>query len=134
MVRWMSGTQKKMKKLLKIGKCIMYNIFDVIRVSFPFTDMARSKTRPALVISSYDFFGEKSGHSVAAMITSATNSSFPLDTLVKEYKEAGLPKPCSVRMKLFTIDNRLVIEKVGQLSKNDRQKVKLSLKKLLELS
>lgn len=104
--------------------------FDVVSVPFPFTDKAQSKKRPALVLSQVDF-GLQSGHSVLAMITSAKNSSWPLDVPISDLAAAGLPSPSIVRMKLFTLDHRFILKTLGTLNKKDQKQVKLALEKLL---
>ncbi len=92
--------------------------FDVVKVPFPFTDKQVTKTRPALVISGKDF-NVSVGQSVMAMITSAKSSTWLFDTDITDLTAAGLPVPCFIRMKLFTIDNQLVINKLGRLSQRD---------------
>lgn len=112
---------------------LTYDIYDVVRVPFPYTDITYSKTRPALVLSSYETFGRESGHSVLAMITTAKHSDFPLDVPIQHSKKAGLPVACKIRMKLVTLDERLIIEKVGSLHKEDRQAVTGALQQLIPL-
>lgn len=108
-----------------------FNTFDVVRVPFPFTDKKASKHRPALVISDAKAFNVPSGHAVMAMITSADNPSWPLDTPVENLASAGLPSASVIRCKIFTLDVRLVSGVVGTLAKQDRQKVKTVLSALL---
>ncbi len=67
------------------------------------------------------------------MITSAKNPDWPLDVKIGSIKKAGLPAPSMVRMKLFTLDSRLILKKIGGLSAKDQKAVKTSLKKLLAL-
>lgn len=93
--------------------------FSVVTVPFPFSDRSKTKRRPALVISSNRTFNNVIGHSVMAMITSSKNSPWPLDIEVKKLSEAGLPSPSVVRMKLFTIDHRLIQSVLGRLSRED---------------
>ena len=109
-----------------------YEPFDVVVVPFPFTDSAQTKRRPALVLSQHTNFGNKIGHSVLAMITSQKNAPWPLDCEIKNKKQSGLPAPSVVRMKLFTLDNRFIIRKIGQLSDSDQNKVKQSLSQLFD--
>ena len=90
-----------------------YDAFDVVVVPFPFTDRNASKRRPALVLSKQRAFGAPSGHSVLAMITSAKNEAWPLDTPIAKGADAGLEAPSIVRMKLFTLDHRLTARKIG---------------------
>lgn len=106
-----------------------YRPFDVVVVPFPFTDQKQAKRRPALVLSSLEF-GKKISHSVMAMITSAQNAPWPLDVRVGHLKEAGLPAPSVVRMKLFTLDHRLILEQVGTLSEADKKAVSRNIKQL----
>lgn len=110
-----------------------YDAFDVVTVPFPFTDSARAKRRPALVLSASRTFGDVIGHSVLAMITSARNTPWPLDTTIGNLKSAGLPAPSVVRLKLFTLDHRLIIAKIGNLSKRDREAIRRSLAALLDI-
>lgn len=110
---------------------VNYEAYDVVTVPFPFTDSAHKKRRPALVLSTSKAFSNASGHSVMAMITSAGNAPWPLDTPIADLAVAGLPAPSVVRMKLFTLDHRFVIARIGALSGRDRKAVKLALKNLL---
>ena len=105
--------------------------YDVMVVPFPFTDRRASKRRPALALSS-EAFSADVGHTVLAMITSVDNPPWPLDVVINS-AEAGLPSPSKVRMKLFTLDNRLVVLKAGTLSTIDRRAVASVVRKLLAL-
>jgi mRNA interferase MazF len=103
--------------------------YDVVVVPFPFTDRRTSKRRPALALSS-EQFSVQSGHTVLAMITSAKNPPWPMDVAI-DATHAGLQAPSKVRMKLFTLDNRLILRKVGSLSPADRPVIAAAVKKLL---
>jgi mRNA interferase MazF len=103
--------------------------FDVVVVPFPFTERRASKRRPALALSS-ESFSDESGHTVLAMITSASNAPWPLDVAI-DAAEAGLSASSKVRMKLFTLDNRLILHKAGSLSRTDQHAVSAVVEKLL---
>ena len=109
-----------------------YPTFSLVRVPFPFTDRTTMKRRPALVISA-PHFQSNSGHVVLAMVTSATKSSWPLDWTIQELEGTGLPKPCVVRLKLFSLDERLILNGLGALAKSDRIGVAECLRQLLPL-
>jgi mRNA interferase MazF len=111
---------------------MIYDHFDVVVVPFPFTDSAQTQKRPALVLSEASHFGNKIGHSVLAMITSRKNAPWPLDCEIMNKKESGLNAPSVVRMKLFTLDNRFIIRKIGRLSDNDQKTVKQSLSQIFD--
>lgn len=105
--------------------------FDVVVVPFPFTDSSTSKRRPALVLSDASALGDVIEHSVMAMITSARNSPWPLDAEIMDLDAAGLSYPSVVRMKLFTLDHRLVLRRAGKLAAGDAASVGDSLDTLL---
>ncbi len=67
------------------------------------------------------------------MITSASNSDWALDVNIQDLDNAGLPAASVVRMKLFTLDDKLVIRKVGALAKQDYSAVSTALRQLLNM-
>lgn len=107
-----------------------YNRYDIVKVPFPFTDRQSNKTRPALVLSDDKMFNSSIGHSVMAMITSAKHSDWPLDTQIENLMAAGLPAPSIIRLKLFTLDHRLILGKLGQLASTDQTLVEQHLRSL----
>lgn len=111
----------------------IYDAFDVVVVPFPFTDRTATKRRPALVLSRWISFGAGIEHSVMAMITSAAHVPWPLDAPIRDPTKAGLTAESLIRMKLFTLDHRLIIRKLGALSAEDREAVLSSLGKLFGL-
>lgn len=93
--------------------------WDVVVVPFPFTDRAGDKRRPALVLSRRAF--NDKGHTVLAMITSAAHDPWPGDVELADLAAAGLRTACLVRLKLFTLDNRLLVKRIGQIAERDRK-------------
>jgi len=104
--------------------------FDLVRVPFPFSDRAASKMRPALVLSRPAFHG-RSGHLLLAMVTSSAQAPWPLDWEILDLQGAGLKRPALVRMKLFTLDGRLLREHLGSLGEPDRLGVTRHLRELI---
>jgi mRNA interferase MazF len=109
---------------------VTFNAFDVVVVPFPFTDKATTKRRPALILSDAQAFNRQVGQAVMAMITSAKNSDWPLDIEIGDLDCAGLPSASIIRMKLFTLDEKLIIRKAGQLAGPDQAKVIETLRQL----
>ena len=107
-----------------------YERFDVVVVPFPFTDRRSSKRRPAVVLSDAAF-GKANGNSVMAMVTSAKHSRWSLDLAIGDLAAAGLPSASTVRMKLFTLDHRLVLRKSGRLASRDQGALAKNLRALL---
>ena len=104
--------------------------YGVVVVPFPFTDRKASKRRPALVLSS-EAFNQDVRHVVLAMITSAEQSAWMGDYEIKDLTAAGLPAACVVRLRLFTLDNRLILRSSGRLSPADQKRLRLAWKPLL---
>ncbi|MGH8248418.1 MAG: type II toxin-antitoxin system PemK/MazF family toxin [Gammaproteobacteria bacterium] len=109
-------------------RSVTCDAWDVVAVPFPFTDRLAQKRRPALIISPKNF--NRYGHSLMAMITSS-GQPWPGDSPLRDLNSAGLSSACVVRLKLFTLDNRLIIRQIGRLSANDRSKVAAALKLVL---
>ncbi len=103
--------------------------FDVVVVPFPFTDRETERRRPALVVSSPDF-NAAHDQMVLAMITS-TGGDWPSDVAILDWCEAGLSVPCKVRLKLFTLDDALILRRTGALSERDAEAVRGSLVRFL---
>lgn len=81
---------------------------DVVVVPFPFTDSPQAKRRPAVVLSRLGF-DRDADHSLLAQITKAKKSARPGDVPL-DHQRATLPEQSMVRMKLFTIYNRVILK------------------------
>ena len=110
---------------------MVYKPFEIVVVPFPFTDRKADKRRPALILSDGIKFNQPSGHAVLVMITSQKNPDWPLDTKITGIRRTGLTAPSKVRMKLFTLDSRLIIKKIGSLIDSDQMAVKKALQSML---
>lgn len=105
---------------------------DVAIVPFPFTDIAVAKPRPALALSSREA-NEANSATLFAMITTAQRSRWPSDVLLADGAAAGLSDASLVRLKLFTLDNRLISRVIGVLSQRDRAAVRKMLKSVIAI-
>ena len=99
-----------------------YKKWDIVLVSFPFTDFTSDKRRPALIVSPDNF---NVGLDVTIVfITSQINSPSRVgDYYLKNWSEAGLPKPSLVRMKFATLHKSIIVKKLGQLESDDRAEI-----------
>lgn len=105
---------------------------DVVVVPFPFSDIPVAKARPAVVISAAEA-NDRDGATVLAMVTTAAGGRRPGDIPLSHLAEAGLRTPCVVRMKLFTLDNRLISRRIGMLIAEDRQSASKAIRDLIAL-
>lgn len=105
---------------------------DVVVVPFPFSDLPQVKFRPAVVVSNASS-NEGERETLMAMVTTAASSTRPGDTPIVGLAEAGLKSACVMRLKLFTLDNRLIARKLGVLSPDDRRRVGEAIGRLIAI-
>jgi len=67
------------------------------------------------------------------MVTSQLNGlSFPGDTLLDRWREAGLPKPSMVRLaKVVTVEHSLIRKKLGTVQGVDQEALRQQFRRLL---
>ena len=104
---------------------------EVVLVPFPFVDLPVARRRPAVVISSRRF-NETQHQTVLAMITTAAASSWTSDTPLTDLDSAGLHTPCVVRLKLFTLENRLLERRLSVLGQTDGAAVRQAVRSALD--
>ncbi len=111
---------------------MIYDPLSIVIVPFPFTDKVQTKRRPALVLSNKQHQNE-TGHVSLLMVTSAKKSAWKSDYSIEDMQSTGLNSPSIIRQKIFTVDSRLVIECIGELSGHDAINVKKVLSEHLSI-
>jgi mRNA interferase MazF len=94
---------------------------DVVLVPFPFTSQTVSKKRPAVVISNRTYNSAKPDVVVMAVTSQLRASALLGEVWVKEWKEAGLLKPSAIKPVFATLEQSLVIRRLGTLHAADRE-------------
>lgn len=111
---------------------VTFNAFDIVAIPFPFTERDATKRRPALVISN-TLFNKKHNQLILAMITTATENVWRSDVSLTHWQKAGLKVACHFRMKLFTLDQSLILKKIGHLTSQDTQSVQAVLAQYVDI-
>ena len=99
-----------------------FEVWDIVKVPFPYTDRPIRQNRPALVIAAGEL---EATHGLLwlAMITSAENRGWTGDVMIADLPAAGLPVPSIVRTaKLATIEARDA-QPLGTLPPANRESV-----------
>ncbi|OHB97769.1 MAG: growth inhibitor [Planctomycetes bacterium RIFCSPLOWO2_12_38_17] len=110
-----------------------YNKGDIVLVPFPFSDQTATKKRPAVIISS-DRHNNTSSDIVIMAITSKTDKNLTTgECLINNWQDAGLLKPSVIKPAISTIEQTLVLKKLGRLSQKDLILMENTLVEFLDL-
>ncbi|HEX8491823.1 MAG TPA: type II toxin-antitoxin system PemK/MazF family toxin [Pyrinomonadaceae bacterium] len=103
---------------------------EVVLVRYPFSDLSGSKIRPAVIVSaphiSQDLF--------IVPLTSRLTSLLAGEFVLSEWKQAGLNVETAVKRGLYTIQQNLIVKRIGSLDDVDSKRLAGSLRSWLEIS
>lgn len=96
-----------------------YDIGDIVLIGFPFTNLATTKKRPAVILSCAEY--QTSRPDVVLMaITSQIRQPLGFgEALLADWQQAGLLKPSVFKPLIATIERTRVIKKMGSLTARD---------------
>jgi mRNA interferase MazF len=106
---------------------------DVVLIPFPYTDLAATKTRPAVVVSSDHYHAVRSELLLAYVSSQLSKAHDTIDYVLTDWAQAGLPKPSFVRPKIAAIEPSLIVHQAGRLSAQDMRQVDGRLRQALAL-
>ena len=111
---------------------IAYNFGDVVLVAFPFTNQTASKKRPAVVVSSSIYNEQRRDVIVMAITSQVLRPAGAIgDVLLADWKGAGLPKASLVKPVIATLEQSLVLRKLGTFQNADLQSLRTALQKIM---
>ena len=97
-----------------------YAFANVVLVPFPFTDQLGLKKRPAVVVSSAAYNGQRRDLVIMA-ITSQVRMPLGFgEAIFTDWQAAGLIKPSVLKPVFTTLEQTLVIRAMGTLSISDQ--------------
>jgi len=113
------------------------NKWDVVLLSFPFTDLSATKVRPAVVVSP-DNYNQTSQHVVVVLVTTNTSRRGAFDLLLEkshpEFLQTGLRYDSAIRIdKVFTLNRRLIVKALGRFGPQLKGAVEKQLRLFLQL-
>ena len=82
---------------------------------------------------SNESFNRQHNQIVLAMITTATDNVWPSDVSLTSWQKAGLKVACRFRLKLFTLDQNMVLKTIGHLSSKDVKSVQAILTEFIDV-
>jgi mRNA interferase MazF len=110
---------------------ISYDFGDVVLVPFPFTDQTATKRRPAVVVSSSRYHREHRDLILIAVTSQSRPAAVVGEAALAQWRAAGLLKPSVIKPVLTTIDQILVLRKLGRLHAQDLQTLRDSLRDII---
>jgi mRNA interferase MazF len=97
---------------------------DVVLLPIPFTNLTSRKVRPVIVV------GGKNSDLFLVPISSVLANT---DCHLQEWRAAGLNVPSGVKAQFATVEEKLVVKIVGQLTDNDTKFLNTRLREWLKL-
>ena len=104
---------------------------DILLVPFPFTSQAASKKRPAVVVSKRAYNDAKPDVVVMAVTSQLRANTRLGEAWVTEWKAAGLLKPSAVKPVFATLEQSLVIRRLGVMHPTDSAALKKAIAQAL---
>ncbi len=109
----------------------IYQFGEVVLVPFPFSNQTASKKRPAVIVSSAAYHDNRADLLIMA-ITSQAHTTLDFATFsVVDWQAAGLLKPSFAKPVLTTLEQMLVIRRMGHLSPGDQHSLRQMLTQIL---
>ena len=103
-----------------------FAIGDIILVPIPFTDLTSRKVRPAVVIGLSTQMKDLFVIPISSQLQNAA-------VAFRDWRAAGLNVPCGIKPQIATLEERLILKRIGRLSANDQGAVTSTLRSWLNL-
>lgn len=96
-----------------------YKFGDVVLVSFPFTHLQSTKKRPAVIVSSTAYCGQRPDVIVLAITSRVHQPSGFGESMIEEWEQAGLLKLSAFKPLIATIEQAGILRTLGLLAARD---------------
>lgn len=104
---------------------------DIVLVPFPFTDQTSVKQRPAVVISSAGYNAAKPDVILMAITSQMRASAAFGEVWIGQWQDAGLLKPSAIKPVIATLEQGLIIRKLGSLKMPDQQALRAAVAEIV---
>lgn len=104
---------------------IVFNQGDIVIVPFPFSDLTRIRQRPVLVLSKSSYLNKCEDVLTCGITSNLKDSNYSLLIDNSNLKEGEIPVKSRIKVdKLFTLEQSIIIKKLGRINKETFDKVK----------
>ena len=97
-----------------------YEFGDVVLVSFPFTNQAERKSRPAIVVSGKAYQDQHPDVVLVAVTSRVREKPTFGEFKIEKWESAGLFKPSMVKPVFTTVEREMIRKRLGRLAERDR--------------
>ena len=104
---------------------------DVVLVPFPFTDQTTSKKRPAVVVSNRAYNTARLDIIVMAITSQRRRNPGLGDVWITHWQAAGLLKPSVAKPVFATLEQRLVLRRLGALDDDDQAVLRKAISEII---
>ena len=108
-----------------------FDFGEVVLVPLPFTSQRASKKRPAVVVSNRAYCAARPDLIVMAVTSQLRPNPALGETSISHWQAAGLLKPSVVKPVLATLEQRLVLRRLGALVDNDRAALRRAISEII---
>jgi mRNA interferase MazF len=109
---------------------------DIVLVQFPFSDLSQTKLRPALVLAASMNIDEITLCFISSQKVKSLNSNeFSIVKSDDDFAQTGLKTDSKIRVtRIITLESKLILRKLGKLSKKQTDKLDLTLRQAFNLN
>jgi mRNA interferase MazF len=104
---------------------------DIVLLPFPFTNQAASKKRPAVVVSNRTYNVAKPDVVVMAVTSQLRPAPELGEVWIGQWQAAGLLKPSAVKPVFATLEQGLVLRRLGVLHADDHAALRRAISQIL---
>lgn len=104
---------------------------DILLVPFPFTSQAASKQRPAVIVSSRTYNVERPDLIMMAVTSQLRPTPALGEVWLRHWQAAGLIKPSAVKPVFATLEQGLVIRRLGALAPEDQDALRQAIGQII---
>lgn len=104
-----------------------FEFADTVLLPFPFTSLATTKQRPAVIVSNAAYNRAKPDIVLMAITSQFRPTPALGEVWIDQWQAAGLVKPSAIKPILATIEQSMVIRRLGRLAAIDQNALKKAL-------
>jgi len=108
-----------------------FDFGDIVLVPFPFTYQAASKRRPAVIVSNLIYSTMRLDVVLMAVTSQLRADRDLLEIPIGQWQVAGLLKPSAIKPVFATLEQALVLRRLGALDRDDQTALRSGIARII---